>query len=662
MIAGVKELGVQGRRAIMTEYGYAGKILRVDLSSRKTSVVPTSDYHGFLGGKGIAARIYWDEVSPDVDALDEGNVLIFAVGPLAGLPVLSGSRWEVCGKSPLSTPQHFNYSNLGGTWGAYMKFAGYDAIVVRGTSEKPVYLVVTDEAAEIKDASALWGSGAIETRERLKDELGKSLNVVSIGPAGENMVTMASLLADNDASGSGGLGAVMGAKNLKSIAVSGSKRGVQVADRERFQRMIERFRELRGGREYPELIAGVPLTKKGSRTRNAPCFGCLGCFRRTYEAEDGRTGKFMCGSAMFYMPRAQSYYGGWNDVPFQATKLCDDYGINALTVELIIHWLQRCYAAGVLSAESTDIPISELGSLEFIETLVRKISLREGFGEVLAEGVLRAAESLGPGFREQATDYASKNGDTMAYHGPRLCITNGVFHAMEPRLPMAQLHQTTGVIHYWLDWVRGADGAHMPPDVLHTIARRFWGSEEAADWQTYQGKALAAKMIQDRHSALECLILCDLLWPIMESEHSGDYTGDPTMESQILSAVTGNEVDEQELYRIGEKVFNLQRAILVREGHRGRDFDMLPESWYTKPLKRDMVFPECLAPDKEGKVVSRKGAVVDKEGFESIKDEYYQIRRWDVSTGLQTRAVLEDLQLREVAEDLERRGLTAGSG
>jgi len=644
----------------MTEYGYAGKILRVELSSKSATVVPTADYRAFLGGKGMAAKIYWDEVSPDVSAFDERNVLIFAVGPLAGLPVLGSSRWEVCGKSPIPVPEHFSYSNLGGTWGARMKFAGYDAIVVKGKSEKPVYLAVNDETAEFRDASALWGRGAIEAREMLKAELGESAKVVAIGPAGENMVTMATLLADNDASGSGGLGAVMGSKNLKAIVVNGSKRGVQIADGDRFRQLVDRFRQLRGGREYPELVAGVPLTRRGSRTKNAPCFGCLGCFRRTYEADNGETGKFMCGSAMFYIPRALSYYGAWNDVPFHATKLCDDYGINALTVELIIHWFQKCYTAGVLSDRNTGIPISKLGSLEFIETLVRKVSLREGFGGILADGVFRAAESLGLEAREQVTDYASKSGDTMAYHGPRLCVTNGIFHAMEPRLPMTQLHQATAVVHHWLDWVKGVDGAHVTPEVLRTIGRRFWGSDQAADWLTYEGKALASKMIQDRQCAIECLILCDLLWPIMESQHHDDHAGDPTLESRIVSAVTGNEVDEQGLRRIGERVFNLQRAILVREGHKGREFDTLPESWYTSPLKRDMVFPECLAPDKEGKAVSRKGAVVDRQGFESIKDEYYQLRRWDVATGLQTRAILEELELREVAQDLERRGLTAG--
>jgi len=196
------------------------------LSSGSTSDTPTMDYaEKFVGGRGIAAKIYWDEVPPEVNAFDAENRLIFATGPLGGLPALSGSRWQVCGKSPSSTPQQFCYGNLGGRWGAELKFAGYDAIVVKGKSEKPVFIFLHDDVVELRDASSLWGRGAIETREILKDELGVTARVVAIGPAGENMAIMSTLLADNDASGSGGLGAVMGSKGLKAIVVVLSRLG-----------------------------------------------------------------------------------------------------------------------------------------------------------------------------------------------------------------------------------------------------------------------------------------------------------------------------------------------------------------------------------------------------------------------------------------------------
>jgi len=231
---------------------------------------------------------------------------------------------------------------------------------------------------------------------------------------------------------------------------------------------------------------------------------------------------------------------------------------------------------------------------------------------------------------------------------------------MEPRIPMQQLHEIGALIPKWVSWAKKAEGAVVSGEVIRAIAKRFWGSELAADFSTCEGKALAAKKIQDRQYAKECLILCDYLWPIIDLAFSADHVGDPTLESKVLSAVTGHEVDEEGLYRMGERVFNLQRAILVREGHRGRDFDSLPDHCFTAPLQYDQLNPECLVPGKGGEVISRKGTVVDRKEFERMKDEYYQLRQWDVATGLQTKAKLQELGLEDVTQDLEQRGLIGG--
>jgi aldehyde:ferredoxin oxidoreductase len=208
----------------MSQYdGYAGKILYIDLSTGAVTNIPTSDYSTrFLGGRGFAAKVYWDEMSPAVGSYDPENRLLFFTGPLAGFPALAGSRWTVCGKSPTTDREGFCYCNLGGHWGAHLRFAGYDGIVVHGKSPKPVYLLVQDSIVEIRDAGSLWGKGAAAARETLKAELGRSVRVVATGPAGEHLVPLATILADNDASGSCGFGAVMGSKNLKAIAVAGS--------------------------------------------------------------------------------------------------------------------------------------------------------------------------------------------------------------------------------------------------------------------------------------------------------------------------------------------------------------------------------------------------------------------------------------------------------
>jgi aldehyde:ferredoxin oxidoreductase len=228
---------------------------------------------------------------------------------------------------------------------------------------------------------------------------------------------------------------------------------------------------------------------------------------------------------------------------------------------------------------------------------------------------------------------------------------------MEPRLPMSQLHEYGVLMPKFAAWAKRLPEAKASSDAVRAIAKRFWGSEIAGDLSTYEGKALAAKKIQDRETAKECLVLCDMLWPIVDLDGTEDHVGDPTLESRLLSAVTGWDIDEEGLNRIGERVFNLQRAILVREGHRGRDFDQPPVRCFTDPLRFDQVNQDCVVPGRNWEPVSRKGATIDRGSFERMKDEYYKLRGWDVTTGLQTRAALEDLGLHDVADDLVVRGL-----
>lgn len=635
-------------------YGYAGKILRVDLSTGTITRVPTSDYaRRFLGGRGIAAKIYWDEVPPEVRAFDPANRLIFATGPVAGLKGISGSRWVVCGKTALTTPEHFNYANLGGDWGAQLKLAGYDALVVQGKSDKPVYLLLQDNDVQIKDASALWGKSTVETRQTLKEQLGSSVSVVATGQAGENLVTFASILADKDASGSSGLGAVMGSKKLKAVAVKGSGM-VKIADATKYRELANYARELRKG-----FGMGItPGVDQNMKLKRDYCYGCSGgfCFRSTYRDSNGKVGKYMCGSATFYILRARKYYGEWNDVPFLASMICNEYGVDTHQIDVMMQWLSKCHQEGVLTDESTGIPLSKQGSLEFIENLVRKIALREGFGDILAQGTIRAAKAVGHKAEEQLTDYITSTGHFALIEGPRMYISTGLLYAMEPRQPMSQLNEM-GSLNLWLMWVYGQEGAFVSSDVFRTIGKRFMGSEAAVDFTTYEGKALTAKMIQDREYAKDCLILCSYLFPVMFSQNTPDHVGDPTIESRILSAVTGNEIDEAGLYHTGERVFNLQRAILAREGHRGRESDRISEHNFTKPLKFDLHNPELLSPGKGDEAVSKKGSTLDREKFEEVKDEYYRLRGWDVATGLQTEAKLKELDLKDIIYDLAKRRL-----
>lgn len=335
---------------------------------------------------------------------------------------------------------------------------------------------------------------------------------------------------------------------------------------------------------------------------------------------------------------------------FEATWLCDNYGLDAVAIDLMISWLHLCHQAGILTDEGTGIPISKLGSAEFIRTLVKKIAFRQGFGELLARGVHKAAEAIGPAAREQVglAGHLAEPG----YHpyGPRLYNTNALLYAMEPRMPIQQLHEIGLVMAKWSAGTRGL--TLINSDVIRTVARKFWGGEIAGDFTTWEGKALATKKIQDRESVEASLILCNFLWPITDCDASPDKVGDPALESRILAAVLGNGTGEEALYRTGERIFNLQRAILVREGHRGRESDSLPGHFFDLPVQYDQANADCVVPGKDGEIVSRKGAVVDRSEFEKMKDEYYALRGWDAATGMQTRESLEEAGLPDVALEI----------
>ena len=637
-------------------YGYAGKLLRIDLSAPHIFSEPTASHAArFIGGRGLALSIYWNEVSPQIAALDPENRLIFATGPICGVPGFAGSRWQVCGKSPVFNL--FSYANMGGGWGAQLKFAGYDGLVVQGKAESLVYLVVDNDNVALRSAGHLKGKGAIAARRELKEELGDSFQIVAVGPAGENRLPSAILLADSDSSGASGFGAVMGSKNLKAIAVRGNGK-VTVADPDGAADLRKRVKALKFEPwHWPTIL-------DQERIRKQICFGCIdGCMRVTYNPREGSSGKYFCESSVFYEVRAQRHYGEATDVSFQATKLCDDYGIDTRIVETLMMWLSRCAKAQILTDEGTGMPLSRIGSHEFIETLLRKMAFREGFGDILAEGTKKAAQKVGKESDKLITDYMIRTGEDCPY-GPRMYLTTSLLYATEPRMPIQQLHEVGLPMLLWV--TREVDqpklfveNNYMTSKVIRGIARRFWGSEIAADFSTYEGKAASAVKIQNRQYAKECLILCDFSWPIIHSPISEDHVGDPTLESQVCSAVTGKNLDEEGLYGLAERVFNLQRAVLVREGRRGRKDDTIEEFNFKAPLKAEFANAECLVPGKNGEPFSRKDMVVDRNAFERMKDEYYELRGWDIATGLQTRRKLGELGLSDVAEELGRENLVA---
>jgi aldehyde:ferredoxin oxidoreductase len=637
----------------MTEFGYAGEILKIDLSGGKITKLATAEYADrFLGGRGIAARIYWDMVPTRAQALDPDNCLIFITGPVAGFTRLAGCRWQICGKSPSTNPGAFSYANLGDRWGTWLKYAGYDGLVVYGKADKPTYILIDNDRIEIRDASSLWGkTSTIEACNSLKAEFGKEAAILSIGPSGENLVSFATTLADDNSSGSSGFGAVMGSKMLKAIVVAGDKKP-RAADPERLRNLADRILTLRKD-TWKDIQPTVP-----GLTRPRACYGCVsGCFRESYVAEDGQRFKFFCQATDVYRRPASKYYTVDNEVWLLANRLCDKYGLDTGVMQPMIEWLYRCRVADILNDENTGLPMSKLGSAEFIEELTRKISFREGFGDLLAQGTLRAAESLGGRAKELISfSVVSRASDTKDYD-PRLILTNALLFATEPRRPITQLHEVSHPLLRWLEWFRGQEGSFLSSDDVRRIAEKFWGGAIAADFTIYEGKALAAKKIQDRSYAKESLILCDFLWPITWVRFSDDHVGDPTLESQVLSAITGEEIEEDELNRIGERVFNLQRAILLRQGWGGRKGDKLLDYLYEKPIGYVRFDRECIVLGKDGAIASRQGEVVDREKFEEMKSEYYELRGWNVENGLPTEKKLKELELADIAAGLKENGL-----
>ena len=626
----------------MSEFGYAGEILRVDLTARKIEKLPTARYAGrFLGGRGIAAAIHWEETPPAARAFDPENRLVFITGPLMGFLGLAGCRWEICGTSPGLDADFFSYANFGGSWGAWLKYAGYDGLVVTGRAGGPVYLLIESDRVEIRDAATLWGKTTTETQDILQAGLGKGARVLVIGPAGENLVPFATVYAEDSASGSGGMGSVMGSKNLKAVVVRAEAKMRPVpANPDRLKSLSAQVRGFQPGNWEDHARATLKMAGRGM------------C-----RAENGRQFKFFCQATSVYTGPAVKYYGQGTDVDRLGTRLCDIYGLDTAVMQPLIMWLGRCYQEGILGDEAAGLPLSRMGSAEFIEALVQKLARREGFGDVLAAGTLKAAAYLGRGAEKLiGSSIANRNGETRD-HDPRLMLTNALLMAMEPRRSVYLLHAMALPLTRWLNWLKGLEGSFLTTEVLRGIAERLWGSPDALDFTSYAGKALASKKVQDYAFTKESLILCDFAWPIYQVHSLDNIIGPYTLESRLVSAITGREIDEAELEKTGERIFNLQRAILTRQGWGGRGGDVIMDFHHREPLQAVFFDVDCIVPGKDGALASRQGMVVEKAAFEQLKDEYYARRGWDVASGLQTEKKLEELGLGDMVGDLRGRGL-----
>lgn len=631
-------------------HGWCGKILRVNLSDRSIGYLDTMVYADrFLGGRGIATKIYWDEVKPETKAFDEENLLIFMSGPLAATSAQGTSRFVVVGKSPMQQPEGFCYGNLGGYFGPFMKRAGFDGIVISGKADRSCYLWIDNGKAEILDADWLWGKGAYATAELLKEKHGPQVHYVTTGPAGENLCRTATVNTDNEGSATGGFGAVMGSKNLKAVAVTGTGRPT-IADQDGFRTLtrhiIDLTRQKTRANPFPE--DQVKLVGKAS------CYQCgLDCnFRSTYEKTSGGKAIRKCQAMFVYFPWVARRKGESMETAFDATGVCDDLSLCTMETANVLQWLDRCFREGYLSEAEIGLDMSTIGSAEFFRKFAEMIVHRKGLGDLLAEGLLRAGEKLGEEARNLFSSDVSGVGAGSGY-SPREYITNGLLYALEPRQPIAMLHEISRLVGNWVSNLNRPGSTQVTSDVFRAVANLFWGNENAWDLTSPDGKAMAATRIIDRGHVKDSLLLCDSVWPIMVSWHTPDHLGDPNLESRIFTAVTGIESDQASLNLYGERNFNLQRALLLREGWKPVQDDQPAEYNYTEPVQTVFMNPEVIVPGPGEEVVCQKGNVLDRGAYQQMIQEFYQFRGWDAETGLQTEETMKRLDLSDIASDLK---------
>jgi len=652
--------------------GWSGTLLRVDLSLNQVWTEPSIPYgRQYVGGRGMAARIAWDEIEPGTGPFDPENRLIFAPGPLTGTSAPNSSRTTVCSLSPQAYPyEWFSHSSIGGFWGPALKYAGYDGVIVEGEAARPVYLWIDDGHAELRDAGELWGRGTFATQEALMERHGPGVRVLTIGQAGENRSRIAIIASGTgSAAGQGGFGAVMGAKRLKAVAVRGTQ-GVPLAHPDAFSECtLNVARELHATMGCPEVAELDPKMVRKFGQRHVACSQqCAidGCWiSRSYAKVPGvlhpeRTysGAIACESALF--GGVEGTYYDWRTgfrAGYELAQISQDYGLNHWELAIgIAPWLRRCHQEGML-ADLDGVPI-DLDTPEWWDALFDKIAFRKGVGDALAEGGVRAANVLGMG-EELIPEFYTAWGFAGHWDGRGDKINLVIFPywlvtalqwATSTRDPLASGHGYAQNVMNWspmrspnrgLDW-----------ETLADVGARFYGSREAVHPESgYEAKAWPAVLHGRRSIMKDSLTLCDQVYPRIYSVKTRDHfaraengMAGPSFEYHMFRLATGMELSEDEFEQMGERVFNLERALQVRNWGRCRGVD-------------EQIIPEFERVENWVNPSVGEKVGVDRERFAALLDEYYTLLGWDTETGRPTQVKLRELGLSDVATELARHRL-----
>lgn len=626
--------------------GYAGRILRVNLSSGqlKKEPLPEELAEKYLGGRGFVARILYDELPPNVDPLGEENMVVVATGPLTGHFLPGSGKTHFGTKSPASGG--YGDSNMGGHFGPALKYAGYDVLVLTGKAAEPSYLLIEDEKVEIRSADAYWGQGAITAERLLKSELGDDFQIITIGPAGEKLVKFACISHDfGRQGGRTGVAAVLGSKNIKAIAVKGTG-SIPVFDVERlYQKGKEAYRAIFAKPGFkgwtPEGTAGI--TNWVNEVGAFPTRNFQTSYAEHYREINGRAiveklkitdkGCFCCptpcgkygfaktksGSAYVEGPEYESIalLGGScllqtiEEVAY-ANYICDELGLDTISAGGVAAFAIECYEKGILTAEQIGREVS-FGDLDSVVYLLKKMAGREGIGDLLAEGVKIASHRLGQGSEE------------FAIHVKGL-EWSGYECRNAPGMMLAYMTADVGA-HHNRAWALGHDVGGSGASVHDLITSG--GTGERMPKAHIKGKSAKVIELQHIRPLFDAMGICRLQWVEIgfEVEHY----------EEIFYLITGNKKSWDDLLKISERIWHLTRAFSVREipGF-GRSYDYPPARFYREPIPTG----------------PNQGYYLTKEDLDMLLDEYYQARGWD-KNGIPTLATLERVGLEDIARDFE---------
>ena len=607
--------------------GYNGKILRVNLSNASISVETITDQfcRKYLGGAGFIAYFLFKELKQGIDALSPDNKLIFALGPISGLLLPGAARNCIGAKSPMSGG--IAKSECGGFWAAELKRAGFDAIIVEGKADKPVYLWVHDGEAMIRDAAHIWGKTTMETEETIREELGDvKIHMAMIGPAGENLVRYACIMEGcKDAGGRGGLGAVMGSKNLKAVAVRGHSLP-NVANPEKVkeirQRMVANKHPLSnfgtGGPDmmFNESSGNVPVRNfkaglfpdvvkiHGGIIKDTIGIGMDGCFacpvrcKKVVKFDEPFTVKPEYGGPEYETLAAFGPNCGINDLKsiVKANERCNAYSMDTISAGSTIAFAMECFEKGLLTLKDTDGLELKWGNSESMLTAIELIAKRKGFGNFLAEGTARMADKIGKG----SIDFAMQvKGVETSMHEPRIKANIAFGYMLSPEGADHCGASSDGAIS--ID--KGMGNYHSlgfhAPFTLNEISAR---------------KMAFYKVDACNYASIDSLVLCMFV----------GYG--PEGNAELLKAVTGWDTGPAELIRIGERILTTMRSFNIREGLTAAD-DVLPKRFFES---------------KTDGVVSNTH--LEHANIDQVKRYFYALMGWDVN-GIPLPEKIEELDI-----------------